>query len=69
MNTKQQAQQIIQKHYDIIESRLSIHGMTDLEMNSMAKEHALEEVRGIVATYSDMVLIDYYESILTEIKK
>ena len=47
MTPKTQASQIVQKHYDIIESHLPIHSMTESQMMKMAKEHATEEVKGI----------------------
>ena len=48
MTPQTQASQIVQKHYKIIEQHLPIHSMTDSQMMKMAKEHATEEVKGII---------------------
>ena len=48
MTPKTQASRIVQKHYDIIESHLPIHSMTDTQMMKIAKEHAKVQVKSLV---------------------
>ncbi len=79
MTLKTQATQIVQKHYEIIESHLSTYPITDDHKMEMAKEHAAQEVRGTLnlqnqkegkwlpATVPDS--ITFWTSVLTEIEK
>ena len=77
MTPQTQATQIVQKHYEIIESHLSTYPITDDHKMEMAKKHAAEEVRGIIEEleYFNYKLtpvlaerIRFYESVLTEIE-
>ena len=78
MTPPEQASQIVQKHYEIIDSHLLFHGMTEMEMKIMAEKHAAQEVRGIIEElkYFNHKLtpvlserIRIYKSILTELKR
>lgn len=55
MTPPEQASQIVQKHFKIIESYIIFHGMTEMEMMKMAKEHAAQEVRGTIGVINRLV--------------
>ena len=69
MNNKK-AKDIVKKHIAVLKDHKPMHGMTDMEMEILAEQHAIKEVEGIIDVLhnGNKTKRVFYRSILTELK-